>query len=52
MHFPALRVPTRLLEHPVEAVIACCLLLAMLFVSADPASRAEQVPTHAAGQAP
>jgi hypothetical protein len=52
MHFPALRVPSRLIEHPIEAVIACCLLLALLFVSADPSSRAEQVPAHIAGQAP
>ena len=37
MSFPQLRVPARLVEHPVEAVLACLLLLALLFVSsADP----------------
>ena len=37
MHFPLLRVPARLIEHPVEAVIAAALLVALLFVSsADP----------------
>ena len=37
MLFPTLRVPARILEHPVESVIASLLLLALLFVSsADP----------------
>ena len=37
MHFPPLRVPTRILEHPVEAMIAAALLVALLFVSStDP----------------
>ena len=37
MHFPLLRVPARLLEHPLEALIAAALLVALLFVSsADP----------------
>ena len=37
MLFPALRVPARIVEHPVESVIAGLLLLALLFVtSADP----------------
>jgi hypothetical protein len=52
MHFPALRVPSRLLEHPIEAVIACCLLLALLFVSADPPGRAEQIAASATNRAP
>ena len=52
MHFPALRVPSRLVEHPIEAVIACCLLLALLFVSADPSGFAEQAPVPAASRAP
>ena len=33
-----MRIPNRLLEHPVEALIAGFLLLALLFVSADPSS--------------
>jgi hypothetical protein len=33
-----MRIPTLLLEHPVEAAIAGLLLLALLFVSADPSS--------------
>ena len=36
MHFPVLRVPARIAEHPVESVIAGLLLLALLFVSTDP----------------
>jgi hypothetical protein len=37
MLFSALRVPVRILEHPIESVIASLLLLALLFVSsADP----------------
>ena len=32
-----MRIPNRILEHPVEAVIASLLLLALLFVSSDPA---------------
>ena len=37
MLLPSLRVPARILEHPVESVIAGLLLLALLFVSsADP----------------
>jgi hypothetical protein len=36
MHFPVLRVPARIAEHPVESAIAGLLLLALLFVSADP----------------
>jgi hypothetical protein len=37
MLFPSLRVPARLVEHPIESVIAGLLLLALLFVSsADP----------------
>ena len=37
MHFPLLRVPARILEHPVEAAVAAALLVALLFVSsADP----------------
>lgn len=39
MLFSALRVPARILEHPVESVIAGLLLLALLFVSADPSNR-------------
>ena len=31
-----MRIPNRILEHPVEAAIAGLLLLALLFVSADP----------------
>jgi hypothetical protein len=39
MHFPLLRVPARILEHPVEAVVAAALLVALLFVSSyDPDS--------------
>ena len=33
MHFPLLRVPARILEHPVEAAVAAALLVALLFVS-------------------
>jgi len=36
MHFPVLKVPARIAEHPVESVVAGLLLLALLFVSADP----------------
>jgi hypothetical protein len=37
MLFSSLRVPARLMEHPVESLIASLLLLALLFVSsADP----------------
>ena len=37
MLFSELRVPARVLEHPVESIIAGLLLLALLFVSsADP----------------
>jgi len=37
MLFSTLRVPARILEHPIESVIAGLLLLALLFVSsADP----------------
>jgi hypothetical protein len=32
-----MRIPNRILEHPVEAAIASLLLLALLFVSGDPA---------------
>jgi hypothetical protein len=31
-----MRIPNRILEHPLEAVIASLLLLALLFVSGDP----------------
>jgi hypothetical protein len=31
-----MRLPAPLLEHPIEAVIAGLLLMALLFVSADP----------------
>ena len=36
MHFPVLRVPARIAEHPVESTVAGLLLLALLFVSIDP----------------
>jgi len=36
MHFPVLRVPSRIAEHPVESTVAGLLLLALLFVSIDP----------------
>ena len=36
MHFPVLKVPARIAEHPVESAIAGLLLLALLFVSTDP----------------
>jgi hypothetical protein len=32
-----MRIPNRILEHPIEAAIASLLLLALLFVSGDPA---------------
>ena len=36
MHFPVLKVPARIVEHPVESAVAGLLLLALLFVSIDP----------------
>ena len=36
MHFPLLRVPAGIIEHPVESFLAGLLLLVLLFVSADP----------------
>lgn len=39
MHFPALHVPSRLLEHPIESFLAGLLLLALLFVSTDPPAK-------------
>jgi hypothetical protein len=35
-----MRIPSRFIEHPIEALIASLLLLALLFVSADPQSSA------------
>ena len=31
-----MRIPARILEHPIESVIASLLLLALLFVSGEP----------------
>jgi len=45
MLFPTLHVPARILEHPVESVIASLLLLALLFVSS--ADRHSEVPAPA-----
>jgi len=46
MHFPLLRVPARILEHPLEAVVAAALLVALLFVSSyDPESANGAAPT-------
>ena len=40
-----MRIPTRLIEHPIEAAIASLLLLGLLFGSADlsPAARSSDV---------
>ncbi len=35
-----MRIPNRFIEHPIEALIAGFLLLALLFVSADPQASA------------
>ena len=47
-----MRIPTRLLEHPVEAAIASILLLTLLVGSADikPPPRPEQTPVNAAAE--
>jgi hypothetical protein len=36
-----MRIPARILEHPIESVIASLLLLALLFVSGEPPSSAQ-----------
>ena len=41
-----MRIPNRILEHPVEALIACLLLLALLFVSADPPISVQTAPVN------
>ena len=41
-----MRIPTRFLEHPVEAVIAGLLLLALLFISADPPISVQTAPAN------
>jgi hypothetical protein len=48
MLFSALRMPARVLEHPIESPIAGLLLLALLFVSVDP--RADMSARPAAAQ--
>jgi len=36
MRIPALRLPARIVEHPVESLVASLLLLALLFVAGEP----------------
>ena len=44
-----MRIPNRILEHPVEAAIASLLLLGLLFGSADlPSGKTQQATTVAA----
>src|SRR5580692_6875749 len=40
-----MRIPNRILEHPIEAAIASLLLLALLFVSQDPAPSSRPAPS-------
>jgi hypothetical protein len=39
-----MRIPNRFIEHPWEAVIAGLLLLALLFISADPPVSVQTAP--------
>ncbi|HEY2836711.1 MAG TPA: hypothetical protein VGI89_09090 [Rhizomicrobium sp.] len=46
-----MRIPTRILEHPVEAAIASLLLLTLLFGSGElPGAKAQNGPPTAAAQ--
>jgi len=45
-----MRIPTRLLEHPIEAAIASILLLALLVGSADIKQAPEQTPAKVAAE--
>ncbi len=45
-----MRIPNRIVEHPIEAAIASLLLLALLFVSADPTGSAPAPATHISAQ--
>lgn len=46
-----MRIPNRLIEHPIEAAIASLLLLGLLFGSADLSSSAKPVDPGAAAMA-
>ena len=50
MLFSALRVPARILEHPIESAIAGLLLLAMLFVSSSEPRADAPLPSRQASQ--
>ena len=42
-----MRIPNRILEHPIESAIASLLLLALLFMSTDPQNSAAPGPAPA-----
>ena len=44
-----MRIPNRIIEHPIEAAIASLLLLGLLFSSADFTAGAKQAETASAG---